>query len=121
MPGIIDNHNHIILLGLRPCHDVRIENSVSVKEVLGAFEARADEIPAGQWLTALGGFNINQFVPATGFPTMAQLDLVTPRHPVLIMQGFTGPAQTNGKGKPLLEAMESRSAPTAASPPAPIR
>jgi hypothetical protein len=36
---------------------------------------------------------------------MAQLDLVTPKHPVLIMQGFTGPAQTNGKGKPLLEAM----------------
>ena len=108
VPGIIDNHNHIILLGLRPGHDVRIENSVSVREVLGAFEARAAEIPAGEWLTALGGFNINQFVPPPGtprFPTLAELNLVTPKHPVLIMQGFTGPAQTNSRGKPLLEAM----------------
>jgi predicted amidohydrolase YtcJ len=108
VPGIIDNHNHIILLGLRPGHDVRIENAVTVREVLGAFEARAAEIAAGEWLTATGGFNINQFVPPPGtprFPTLAELNLVTPKHPVFIMQGFTGPSQTNGKGKPLLEAM----------------
>ena len=108
VPGIIDNHNHIILLGLRPGHDVRIENAVTVREVMGTFEARAAEVPAGEWLTALGGFNINQFVPPPGvprFPSMAELNLVTPKHPVLLMQGFTGPAQTNARGKPLLEAM----------------
>src|SRR5262245_41153726 len=108
VPGIIDNHNHIILLGLRPGHDVRIENAVSVREVLGAFEARAAEIPAGEWLTATGGFNINQFVPPPGtprFPTLAELNLVTPRRPVFIMQGYTRPSQTNGQGKVLLEAM----------------
>jgi len=101
VPGIIDNHNHIILLGLRPGHDVRIENAVSIREVLGAFEARAAEIPAGEWLTATGGFNINQFVPPPGtprFPTAAELNLVTPKHPVFIMQGFTGPSQTNSRG-----------------------
>jgi predicted amidohydrolase YtcJ len=108
VPGIIDNHNHIILLGLRPGHDVRIENAVTVREVLGAFEARAAEIPAGEWLTALGGFNINQFVPPPGtprFPTLNELNIVTPKHPVLLMQGFTGPCQTNSRGKALLEPL----------------
>src|SRR6266446_9528992 len=27
VPGVIDNHDHIILLGLRPGHDTRIENA----------------------------------------------------------------------------------------------
>src|SRR5258705_41553 len=31
VPGIIDNHNHIILLGLRPGHDTRLENANSIQ------------------------------------------------------------------------------------------
>jgi imidazolonepropionase-like amidohydrolase len=30
VPGLIDNHNHIILLGLRPGHDVRLDKARSV-------------------------------------------------------------------------------------------
>ena len=40
VPGIIDNHNHIVLLGLRPGHDTRIENARSIDEVLATFAAR---------------------------------------------------------------------------------
>src|SRR5688572_11390215 len=61
VPGIIDNHNHIILLGLRPGHDTRIENARSIAEVLGTLKFRAREVPNGEWITSLGGFNINQF------------------------------------------------------------
>jgi predicted amidohydrolase YtcJ len=102
VPGIIDNHNHIVLLGLRPGHDTRIENARSIQEVLDTFAARAREIPAGQWLTALGGFNVSQFTPppaAPRMPTLAELDSVTPNHPVLVMQGFNGPTVTNSLGK----------------------
>jgi hypothetical protein len=102
VPGIIDNHNHIVLLGLRPGHDTRIENARSIAEVLATFAARAREIPSGQWLTALGGFNIGQFTPppATArMPTLQELDTVTPNHPVLVMQGFNGPTVTNSLGK----------------------
>src|SRR5687768_16204755 len=28
VPGLIDNHNHIVLLGLRPGHDTRIESAM---------------------------------------------------------------------------------------------
>ncbi|HEY3826533.1 MAG TPA: hypothetical protein VGL82_18345 [Bryobacteraceae bacterium] len=27
IPGIIDNHNHIVLLGMRPGHDIRLETA----------------------------------------------------------------------------------------------
>ena len=40
VPGIIDNHNHIILLGLRPGHDTRLENANSIREALSRRAAR---------------------------------------------------------------------------------
>jgi predicted amidohydrolase YtcJ len=109
VPGIIDNHNHIVLLGLRPGHDTRIENARSIAEVLDTLKYRTGEVPAGEWITALGGFNRNQFVPPPGavrLPTLQELDSVTPDHPVLIMQGFSGPTVTNSRGKAFFERPE---------------
>lgn len=102
VPGIIDNHNHIILLGLRPGHDTRLENASSIQEVLDTLAAKAEDVPAGEWITSLGGFNINQFVPPPGaprFPTLQELDTAAPNHPVLLFQSFAGPSATNSLGK----------------------
>jgi predicted amidohydrolase YtcJ len=33
VPGLIDNHNHIVLLGLRPGHDTRLETAGSIADV----------------------------------------------------------------------------------------
>jgi predicted amidohydrolase YtcJ len=107
VPGIIDNHNHIVLLGLRPGHDTRIENARSIDEVVGTFAARAREIPDGQWLTGLGGFNISQFTPppaAPRMPTLGELDKATNKHPILVMQGFNGPTATNSMGREFFTA-----------------
>ena len=102
IPGIIDNHNHIVALGLRPGHDTRLENAHSIEAVLETLAAKAAELPAGEWITSIGGFDINQFVPppaAPRFPTLAELDRVTPNHPVYIQQSFAGPAVTNSRGR----------------------
>jgi len=93
--GIIDNHDHIILLGLRPGHDTRIENARSILEVLSTLAARAREVPAGDWITSLGRLqhqSVHAAAAAPRFPTLAELDTVTPIHPVLILQSFTGRA-----------------------------
>jgi len=98
VPGIIDDHNHIILLGLRPGHDTRLENATSIQEVLDTLKARAAGVAAGEWITSIGGFSRNQFFLADGaakFPTRTQLDSVTPNNPVLLFEGFTGPSVTN--------------------------
>src|SRR6185436_5670959 len=101
VPGLIDNHNHIVLLGLRPGHDTRLESAASIGDVLALLAARAAALPAGEWITSIGGFDINQFVPPPGmprFPTLAELDSVTPNHPVFIQMSFSGPSVTNTLG-----------------------
>jgi hypothetical protein len=108
VPGLIDNHNHIVLLGLRPGHDTRLESATSIDDVLAILRARATTLPNGEWLTSIGGFDINQFVPPPGtprFPTLAELDSVTPNHPVFIQMSFAGPAVTNSAGKRFFEQL----------------
>ena len=107
VPGIIDNHNHIVLLGLRPGHDTRIESAASIEDVQTLIGARTAELPAGEWITSIGGFNRNQFVPPPGeprFPTLAELDAAAPEHPVYIQESFAGPSATNSLGKAYFES-----------------
>jgi hypothetical protein len=107
VPGLIDNHNHIVLLGLRPGHDTRLESAASIEEALALVTARAAELPHGEWITSIGGFDINQFVPPPGaprFPTLAELDSAAPDHPVYIQQSFAGPSVTNTLGKRFFES-----------------
>ena len=106
VPGLIDNHNHIVLLGLRPGHDTRLESAESIADVQALIAARAKELPAGEWITSIGGFDINQFVPAPDaprFPTLAELDAAAPNHPVYIQMSFAGPSVTNSLGKRFFE------------------
>ena len=98
VPGLIDNHNHIVLLGLRPGHDVRLETAANIADVQAAIKARAAEVPAGEFISAMGGWNQVQFAEKR-MPTLEELDAAAPNHSVILYQSFTGPAATNSKGK----------------------
>jgi predicted amidohydrolase YtcJ len=107
VPGIIDNHNHIVLLGLRPGRDARLEFANSIPEALATLKARASQVPAGEWVTSIGGFHRNQFIPdpqPIRFPTLDEMTAAVPNHPVFIMESFSGPGATNAAGKAILEA-----------------
>lgn len=98
VPGLIDNHNHIVLLGSRPGYDTRLETAASIKDVQAAIAARAKSVPQGKFITAMGGWNPVQFAEKR-LPTLAELDAAAPGHPVLVFVAFTGPAATNSLGK----------------------
>jgi predicted amidohydrolase YtcJ len=110
VPGIIDNHNHLVLMGNRPGHHTPLENAHSLDEALATIGARAKGLAPGAWITTIGGFHTNHLYanPAdktTGrFPTQAELDTVAPSHPVFMMISFTGPGATNSAGRSILEA-----------------
>lgn len=107
VPGIIDSHNHIILLGLRPGRDTRLENANSIGEALATLAARAAQVGPGEWVTSVGGFSRNQFFRApqpVRFPTLDELTKAVPDHPVFIMESFSGPGATNALGKAFLTA-----------------
>jgi predicted amidohydrolase YtcJ len=101
VPGLVDNHNHFILLSSRPGHDTRLENSFSIADVQAAIRARAATVPAGAWITAIGGWIPAQFAE-NRLPTLTELDAAAPNNPVLVFQQFTGPAATNTKGMAFL-------------------
>jgi predicted amidohydrolase YtcJ len=98
VPGLIDNHNHIVLLGLRPGYDTRLETAASIKDVQAAIAERLKSVPPGKFITAMGGWNPAQFAEKR-LPTLAELDAASPDHPVLLFLAFTGPAATNSMGK----------------------
>ena len=83
VPGLIDTHNHIVLLGIRPGYDTRLETAASIKYVQAAIAARAKSVPPGKFITAMGGWNPAQFAEKR-LPTLAELDAASPDHPVLL-------------------------------------
>ncbi len=107
VPGIIDNHNHIILMGNRPGYHTPLENAYSIRDVQAIYRARAARIPAGGWITTIGGFHRNHLVPPPGtprLPTLQELDAAVPNNPAYISEGFNGPSVTNSRGKQFFES-----------------
>jgi predicted amidohydrolase YtcJ len=110
VPGIIDNHNHIVLMGNRPGYHTPLENAYSIPDVQALYAARAAAAPQGVWITTIGGFHLNHIYgtpgdPTSGrFPTLQELDAAVPNNPVLLMISFTGPGATNSLGKSILQS-----------------
>lgn len=98
VPGLIDNHNHIVLLGIRPGYHTPLEGTGSIAEAQAALAARARTAPAGAFVTSMGGWNPAQFAEKR-LPTLTELDAALPNHPALVFQAFTGPAATNTRGR----------------------
>ena len=115
VPGIIDNHNHIILMGLRPGHHTPLENAYSVEDVQEIYAARREgrnrfgwwadrgPVPEGGFITTIGGFSQTQFAE-NRLPTREELDAAVSDRPVLAMVGFSGPSTTNSEGKEFFES-----------------
>jgi predicted amidohydrolase YtcJ len=103
IPGLFDSHMHFIRATLRPGHDMRtIEFASSIEDLLDAIRSRAETVPDGEWITAIGGWDPIQFVGENRFPTIGELNSASPKHPFLIFLRANGPAVTNDRGRDLL-------------------
>jgi predicted amidohydrolase YtcJ len=98
VPGIIDCHNHVVLMGNRPGFHTPLENAYSIAEVQATYRARGRGVPAGQFVTTIGGFHPNQFREHR-LPTLTELDAALPHTPAYISVGFSGPSVTNSAGR----------------------
>ena len=104
IPGLIDNHVHILLTGIRPGHETRaVENARNVADVQDAIRARAAGVPRGEFITAIGGISARQLAEDR-LPTRTELDEAAPNHPVFLLELFNGPSATNSLGKVFLES-----------------
>src|SRR5262245_1647753 len=100
VPGFFDAHVHYTRAGVNPGYEARrIERAFSIKELQEAIAQRARSVPAGQFITCIGGWNHTQFAESRR-PTMAELNEAAPKHAVYISGtgGGTG-AITNSLGR----------------------
>lgn len=102
IPGIIDAHNHFVNLCNRPGYHTILENAGSIREVQQTLADRRREVPAGEFITAMGGWHTNMWADKR-LPTLKELDDAVSDRPVFLLQTFNGPSVTNSLGKMFFE------------------
>jgi predicted amidohydrolase YtcJ len=102
VPGLIDNHDHFVLLSNRPGYEVELEGITTIPAALETLRNRARNIPSGAWVVTIGDWLPRQFVEKRS-PTLAELDRALPDHPVFLWPGFR-PAVTNSLGRKFFES-----------------
>ncbi len=95
LPGLIDAHNHIVLVGNRPGWHTPMEHVFTIPDAIAAYQARSKDVPAGEFISTIGPISAMQFAERR-LPTLTELDAVN--RPVYI-QAAQGGARTNTAGK----------------------
>ena len=84
LPGLIDNHLHIIRGGLNFNLELRWDGVRSLADAMAMLKAQVDITPAPQWVRVVGGFTEHQFAEKR-LPTLEELNAVAPDTPVFIL------------------------------------
>ena len=82
VPGMIDNHAHIMEEGKIWLQELRLDGVTTRKAALDMIRAKATSIKPGEWVYVLGGFTPDQFSDNKTDFTKAELDAVAPNNPV---------------------------------------
>src|SRR6202023_1941514 len=99
IPGIIDAHNHIVLVGNRPGWHTPLEHVNTIPDAIAVLKMRSTEVPSGEFISTVGPISAMQFTERR-LPSLTELDAVN--RPVYI-QAAQGGARTNTQGKAWLE------------------
>jgi predicted amidohydrolase YtcJ len=84
IPGLADNHNHVIRGGLNYNMELRWDGVPSLKEAMRKLKEQVARTPAPQWIRVVGGFTEQQFVEKR-LPTLNEINAVAPDTPVFIL------------------------------------
>ena len=82
VPGLIDNHAHIMEEGALWQVELRLDGVETRKEALEMVRAKARTLAPGQWVFTLGGWSPDQFRDDKKPFTREELDQVAPNNPV---------------------------------------
>jgi predicted amidohydrolase YtcJ len=84
LPGLIDNHLHIIRGGLNFNMELRWDGVRSLADAMAMLKRQVAITPPPQWVRVVGGFTEHQFVEKR-LPTLEELNAVAPETPVFIL------------------------------------
>src|SRR5215216_3846736 len=100
VPGLIEAHDHIVLVGNRPGRHVLLEDVFTLPEVVKRYQSAAAQAEPGEFITTIGPIAAMQFREQR-LPALNELDAVN--RPVYI-NAAQGGVRTNSLGKAWLEA-----------------
>src|SRR5437667_6307750 len=84
LPGLIDNHLHIIRGGLNFNMELRWDGVRSLADAMSMLKRQVAVTPPPQWVRVIGGFSEHQFAEKR-LPTIAELNAVAPETPVFLL------------------------------------
>src|ERR1700761_202047 len=84
LPGLIDNHLHIIRGGLNFNMELRWDGVRSLADAMAMLKKQVAITPPPQWVRVVGGFSEHQFVEKR-LPTIEELNAVAPDTPVFLL------------------------------------
>jgi predicted amidohydrolase YtcJ len=88
IPGLIDNHMHLVRSAATWQREVRWDGVGSRKQALDLLRARVKSVAAGEWIYNLGGWTVDQFADDPRPLTRDELDRVAPANPVLLQASY---------------------------------
>jgi predicted amidohydrolase YtcJ len=84
LPGLIDNHLHIIRGGLNFNMELRWDGVRSLADAMSMLKRQVALTPAPQWVRVVGGFSAHQFVEKR-LPTLEEINAIAPETPVFLL------------------------------------
>ncbi|MFC5741310.1 amidohydrolase [Dyella tabacisoli] len=84
LPGLIDNHLHIIRGGLNFNMELRWDGVRSLADAMAMLKRQVAITPPPQWVRVVGGFTEHQFAEKR-LPTIDELNTVAPDTPVFLL------------------------------------
>jgi predicted amidohydrolase YtcJ len=84
IPGLADNHTHVIRGGLNYNMELRWDGVTSLADAMRKLKEQVARTPAPQWVRVVGGFSEQQFAEKR-LPTLNELNAAAPDTPVFIL------------------------------------
>lgn len=84
LPGLIDNHTHVIRGGLNYNMELRWDGVRSLSDAMSMLKRQVAVTPAPQWVRVVGGFSEQQFAERR-LPTIEELNAAAPETPVFLL------------------------------------
>src|SRR6266704_2181246 len=84
LPGLIDNHLHIIRGGLNFNMELRWDGVRSLTDALSMLKRQVAVTPPPQWVRVVGGFTEHQFAEKR-LPTLEEINALAPDTPVFLL------------------------------------
>ena len=84
LPGLIDNHTHVVRGGLNYNMELRWDGVRSLADAMDMLKRQVAITPAPQWVRVVGGFTEHQFAEKR-LPTIEEINAVAPDTPVFLL------------------------------------